>query len=163
MLLKFALICWNENQVLPNNAAVYAKFEENFRNMFFWKIVEQKENMVANLSLRGDPGIPSKKQLRELRQRIDELVANYSLATATEEEHRNQMVKELRKEFRAQKKKVTLDSHYSTKAEILVLSNEIEKMITRAAVQTLDAEHTALSRCFQISQTKIQMPIHPFQ
>ena len=40
LLLKFALICWNENQVLPDNAAVYAKFEENFRNMFFWKIVE---------------------------------------------------------------------------------------------------------------------------
>ena len=69
--------------------------------MFFWKIVEQKENMVANLSLRGDPGIPSKKHLSELRQRIDDLMANYSPATATEEEHRAQMVKELRKEFRA--------------------------------------------------------------
>ena len=86
---------------MPDGADVYAKFEENFRNMFFWKIVEQKENMVANLSLRGDPGIPSKKQLRELRQRIDDLMANYSLATATEEEHRNAMVKQLREEFRA--------------------------------------------------------------
>ena len=65
------------------------------------------------------------------------------------------MVKQLRKEFRAQKKKVTLDSLYSTKAEILVLSNEIEKHITRAAVLTLDAEHTALSRCFTASQPKI--------
>ena len=56
-----------------------------------------------------------------------------------------------------------MDSHFSTKAEIQVLSNEIEKMITRAAVQTLDAEHTALSRCFTVSQPKIQMRIHPFQ
>ena len=48
---------------MPDNAAVYAKFEENFRNMFFWKIVEQKENMIANLSMRGDQSIPSKKQI----------------------------------------------------------------------------------------------------
>lgn len=46
LLLKNAIICWNENQVLPDSAQVYAKFEENFRNMFFWKIVEHKENMV---------------------------------------------------------------------------------------------------------------------
>ena len=50
LLLKFAIICWNENQVLPDSAAVYAKFEANFRNSFFWKIVEFKENMVTNLS-----------------------------------------------------------------------------------------------------------------
>jgi len=73
------------------------------------------------------------------------------------------MVKQLKKEFRAQKKKVTLDSLYSTKAEILVLSNEIEKMITRASVQALDAECMALARCHAISQPKIQMRIHPFQ
>lgn len=162
LLLKFALICWNENQVLPDSAEVYAQYEENFRNMFFWKIVEQKENMIANLSIRGDPGIPTKKQLAELRRKIDELQANYSLSTATEEQHRDAMVKQLKKEFRAQKKKVTLDSLYSTKAEILVLSNEIEKHITRASVQTLDAECMALSRCFAISQPKIQMRIHPF-
>ena len=44
------------------------------------------------------------------------------------------MIAVLREEFRAQKKKVTLDGTYSTKAEIMVLSNEIEKLITRASV-----------------------------
>ena len=33
----------------------------------------------------------------------------------------------------------------------MVLSNEIEKHITRASVQTLDAEHAALSHCFALS------------
>ena len=44
------------------------------------------------------------------------------------------MVEHLKEEFRAQKKKVTLDNFYTTKAEILVLSNEIEKHITRASI-----------------------------
>jgi hypothetical protein len=150
--------------VLPNNPNVYAKFEENFRNLFFWKIIEHKENMVATLSNRGDAsGIPSKKQLGELRKKIDDLQQEYSLATTTEEDHRNKMIEHLKEEFRAQKKKVTLDNFYSTKAEIMVLSNEIEKHITRASVQTLDAEHSALSKCFTLSQPKIQMRIHPFQ
>ena len=47
LLLKNAIICWNENQLLPDSAATYAKFEANFRNMFFWKIIEDKENMVT--------------------------------------------------------------------------------------------------------------------
>jgi len=73
-LLKNAIICWNENQVLPDSAAVYAKFEEHFRNQFFWKIVEQKENVLQTLALRGDSsGIPSKAQLLELQQKIDGL------------------------------------------------------------------------------------------
>jgi len=62
-----------------------------------------------------------------------------------------------------QKKKVTLDQFFTTKAEILVLQNEIEKHITRASVQTLDAEHAALTKCFNLSMPKIQMRIHPFQ
>ena len=65
------------------------------------------------------------------------------------------MVAKLKEEFLLQKKKVTLDQYYTTKAEIQVLSNEIEKHITRASVQTLDAEHAALSRCFNLSQPKI--------
>lgn len=44
------------------------------------------------------------------------------------------MIERLKTEFRAQKKKVTLDAYYSTKAEIMVLSNEIEKLITYASV-----------------------------
>lgn len=73
------------------------------------------------------------------------------------------MIVRLKEEFRAQKKKVTLDSFYSTKAEIIVISNEIEKLITLASVQVLDAETTALANCFKLSQPKIQFRIHPFQ
>jgi hypothetical protein len=78
---------------LPDDPNVYAKFEENFRNLFFWKIIEHKENMVSTLSNRGDAnGIPSRKQIEELRQKIDKLQSDYSLATTTEEEHRNKMI-----------------------------------------------------------------------
>lgn len=63
-------------------------------------------------------GIPSKKQLEALRKKIDDLQNDYSLATTTEEEHREKMIELLKEEFRAQKKKVTLDQFYSTKAEI---------------------------------------------
>ena len=155
-MLKNAIICWNENQVLPDDADTYAKFESNFRDLYFWKIIEHKENMVAQLSARGDAsGIPSKKQLQELQERIEKLQADYSLATTTEEEHRAAMILRLKEEFRAQKKKVTLDNFYSTKAEIMVLSNEIEKFITMAAVEALEAEHTALAKCFVLSQPKI--------
>ena len=91
-MLKNAIICWNENQVLPDDADTYAKFESNFRDLYFWKIIEHKENMVAQLSARGDAsGIPSKKQLQELQERIEKLQADYSLATTTEEEHRAAM------------------------------------------------------------------------
>lgn len=137
---------------MPDDPNVYAKFEENFRNLFFWKIIEHKENMVAALSNRGDAnGIPSRKQIEELRQRIDKLQADYSLATTTQEEHRAKMIQRLNEEFTAQKKKVTLDHFYSTKAEIMVLSNEIEKHLTRASVQTLQAENAALAKCFTLS------------
>ena len=50
LLLKNAVMCWNENQVLPDSPNIYAKFEETFRNSFFWKIIEHKENMVTNLA-----------------------------------------------------------------------------------------------------------------
>lgn len=53
--------------MLPDSAKTYAKFEANFRDMYFWKIIEHKENMVAQISARGDAsGIPSKKLLKEL-------------------------------------------------------------------------------------------------
>ena len=73
------------------------------------------------------------------------------------------MIEHLKLEFNAQKKKVTYDNYYSTKAEIMVLSNEIEKHITRASVRAIDAETSALTRCFAVSQPKIQYRIHPFQ
>lgn len=58
------------------------------------------------------------------------------------------MVKALREEFYALKKKVILDNYFDKKADIAVFSNEIEKLIIQASIKTLDSENTALSKCF---------------
>jgi hypothetical protein len=49
LLLKNALICWFENSVLPSDAETYEKFEKNFRQNFFWKQLEQKEELAKKL------------------------------------------------------------------------------------------------------------------
>ena len=61
------------------------------------------------------------------------------------------------------KKKVTLDNMFTTQAETVVLKNEIEKHITKAAIRTLNDEQTALTKCFDFSITGIKYHIHPFQ
>lgn len=70
LLLKNALICWNENQILPDDPALYARFEEHFRNSFFWKIIEHKENMIAAKESRpnANDNMPTKAELNELKQ-----------------------------------------------------------------------------------------------
>lgn len=72
------------------------------------------------------------------------------------------MIKLLNEEFNEMKKKVCYDNMYSNKAEIQVLKNEIEKLIIKAATETLENENTALTKCFTIAVPKIQMHIHPF-
>lgn len=37
LLLKNAVICWFENSPLPTDFDQYEKFEESFRQNFFWK------------------------------------------------------------------------------------------------------------------------------
>ncbi len=61
------------------------------------------------------------------------------------------------------KKKVTLDNYFANLAVKRVLANEIEKEIIRASVKALDAETTALTKCFTLCVPKIQQLIHPFQ
>ena len=56
----------------------------------------------------------------------------------------------MREEFASLKKKVTLDNYFSTKAEIQVYSNELEKFVIRASVKTLDSECAALAKCFTL-------------
>ena len=57
---------------MPDSGALYAKFEANFRDKFFWKIIEFKENMVTQLSnSRDSTGIPTKKELKRLSDKID--------------------------------------------------------------------------------------------
>jgi hypothetical protein len=72
------------------------------------------------------------------------------------------MVAALRAEFAGLKKKVTLDSYYNTKAEISVFSNEIEKLMIKASVMTLESETNALAKCFTTQVPSIQYHIHPF-
>ena len=104
--------------------------------------------MIQARAARGDLKIPSKAQLVELANKITELQDSYSLATMDEEVERDKMVAVLREEFSSMKKKVTLDTHYAVLAEALVLKNEIEKHISRAAIAALDGENAALSKCF---------------
>ena len=66
-------MCWNENQILPDDPEVYEKWEKRFRSMFFWKIIEEKEAIIHKRAQRGDLKIPSKAQLRELAKKIDDL------------------------------------------------------------------------------------------
>ena len=59
ILLKRAIMCWNHNQVLPEDPNVYAEWEKKFRSMFFWKIIEAKEDVIKQRSQRGDLKIPT--------------------------------------------------------------------------------------------------------
>lgn len=61
------------------------------------------------------------------------------------------------------RRKVAFDGIYTTKAEIQVLKNEIEKFIINAATQTLENECTALTKTFEISVPEHRFHIHPFQ
>ena len=45
-MLKQAVMCWNENQILPDDPDVYEQWEKRFRSMFFWKIIEEKEAII---------------------------------------------------------------------------------------------------------------------
>jgi hypothetical protein len=75
---------------------------------------------------------------------------------------RDNLVKALKAEFLCLKKKVALDSYFNTKAEVQVYQNEIERLIINSAVKTLDAESTALAKCFTLQIPSVQYHIHPF-
>lgn len=76
--------------------------------------------------------------------------------------NRDDMVKALREEFAGLKKKVILDEYFNTKAEISVYQNEIEKLIIKASIRTLDSESAALAKCFTLQVPSVQYHIHPF-
>jgi hypothetical protein len=135
LLLRNALICWYENNTLPDNVEDYERFEQNFRQNFFWKQLEQKEELTRKLNTTGTFGqIPSKEKLQGLKDKIDSLANNQNLSTDSELVKRNKLVQALREEFVNLKKKVTLDNYFNMKAEIHVFSNEIEKFMIRASV-----------------------------
>ena len=80
----------------------------------------------------------------------------------SDEAKRTRLVADLRAEFSHMKKKVTMDNYFATLADKRILSNEIEKEIIKASVRALDAETSALCKCFTLVVPKIQQLIHPF-
>jgi hypothetical protein len=98
-----------------------------------------------------------------MKQKIDNLVNDQNISTVDELKKRDDLVKALREEFSGLKKKVILDRYFNTKAEVLVFSNEIEKLLIMASVKTLDSESTALAKCFATQVPSVQYHIHPFQ
>ena len=58
------------------------------------------------------------------------------------------MVRALQAEFNAMKKKVTIDNYFTTKAEIELYGNEMEKFMMIASIKVLEDECTALAKCF---------------
>ncbi len=51
----------------------------------------------------------------------------------------------------------------TNKAEILVLSNEIEISLVKASTQVIEDESAALAKCFEMSANEIEVHIHPYQ
>jgi hypothetical protein len=43
-------MCWGENSTMPSTSAIYQQFEANFREHFFWKILEQKKDIMQKWS-----------------------------------------------------------------------------------------------------------------
>jgi hypothetical protein len=75
-------MCWFENSTLPNDIKTYDKFESSFRQNFFWKQMEQKEELTKKLNMMSTFGsIPTHKELKEMRLKIDDLVNDNSLPT----------------------------------------------------------------------------------
>ena len=162
LLLKNAVICWSENSLTPDTQERYETFERNFRDNYFWKCVEEKEVMKKTTRTEMvDP--PTEDALRTVQAKIIALQETENLVNKTEEEKRDELVKQLKREFSIMKKKVTLDNFFKTLADKRVLANEIEKEIVRASVRALDSETSALTRCFTLAVGKIQHLIHPHQ
>jgi hypothetical protein len=51
LLLKNALMCWYENAPLPDDIDKFTVFETNFRVNFFWKLIEQKDELSKKLNM----------------------------------------------------------------------------------------------------------------
>ena len=62
--------------------------------------------------------IPSKEDLKVLKDKIDQMVNDQNISTVIELQKRDDIVRALREEFASIKKKVILDDYFNTKAEI---------------------------------------------
>lgn len=58
---------------------------------------------------------------------------------------------------------VLVEQVQTCKAEIFVLSNEIQRNIVNAAIQVIESETAAITGCYNLTATSIASHIHPFQ
>ena len=83
LLLKNALICWTENSLAPTTKGQYDIFEENFRKNFFWKQLEMKDTIVKKFEQNAatTTNAPTERDLKALKDKIDRMVDDNTLAT----------------------------------------------------------------------------------
>jgi hypothetical protein len=112
--------------------------------------MEHRERISSKLQINLGTSIATTQDVKALKDKIDNLVNDNTLATTDAVTKRDLIVIALREEFKAEKKKVTFESYLTTKSEISVYGNEIEKLIINAAIKTLDSESAALAKCFTI-------------
>jgi len=83
--LRNALICWFENSPMPDSNELFDKYEVNFRQNFFWKQMEQKEELTKKLNMMNTFGsIPTHKELEAMKKKIDDIVNDHTAATQNE-------------------------------------------------------------------------------
>ena len=58
---------------------------------------------------------------------------------------------------------VLVDQVQSSRAEIIVLSSEIERQIVKASIKAVETEAAALANCFLLNAKPIEFHIQPFQ
>ena len=72
-----------------------------------------------------------------MKQKLDTLIADNTLATDEQHERHQAMVKAMREEFKQLKKKVAIDTYYGLKAQVAVYGNELEKLVILASIECL--------------------------
>ena len=65
LLLKTAVTSWSENSLQPDSIARYEQFERNYRDNYFWKIVEEKE-VLKNTARAEITNPPTEEQLHAI-------------------------------------------------------------------------------------------------
>jgi hypothetical protein len=89
---------------------------------------------------------------------------NQKKITDVEVQHAQELqIKAVQEEKKYLQKSLLLDSILSDRAEIQILTDEIERSLITSAVRTLDAETQAISGCLKNSSKEIDAHIHPFQ
>ncbi len=88
--------------------------------------------------------------------RPDIVVSDPKAGAAGEKKAENQLLQQMQSQ-------VLVEQVQTCKAEIWVLSNEIQRNIINAASDAIESETAALSACFNLVATPVASHVHPFQ